>query len=507
MGRTKRNNRRSRNQRVDRLSSLPDDILIVIISLLPLQLAITTGTLSRRWRGLWTNTTSIDITFRESNNSRNIDMNDTIRQIINSRFIHSFSIEFLESCNLDFWARRMNIIIRKVCYRNVHQLKLTWCNAECSNVHTLPRVIFQTQSLVSIELGSKGASYFSGDWLFPDDCDAINLPNLKNLTVHFLWRFQWIEKLVKACPSLRKLSLNCWASKDIDDDNDNDNDHGYDYDYDDDDFDYKDRDYESLQSWAFVIYAPNLEYLSISAPKSMIFSFEEEPIMLREMKIEFTDLYQAELDKDKLSKFYRAISNIRFLTLDISAVDDLCTVFRNVTRLTFNMKLSRSLDTLLSVLEMCPVLDVLNLKFWGVDNKEQPFYRNPSNLSTSRQVLARIKLINVEIDNWGTYCKPAKSFSRLIVQLLRSTCDLEHFNLSVNADCQESSGSNVMLNQEHELNLCEKLYRCQTISRCDVEFKGRFLKMSRKDGPKVTTADGKVIYFLRSRKGFINKEQ
>ncbi|XP_074298943.1 putative F-box/FBD/LRR-repeat protein At3g49030 [Silene latifolia] len=292
MATTNENDRRSSNRSIDRLSYLPDDILIGIISLLPLQLAIATGTLSRRWRGLWSNTTSVDIAFRETYKIRNLDttLKETMRQIT-SHFIHTFNIDFKKSFDLDYWAPLMDIIIRDVCNRNVHQLKVTWRDTSCwDNIYTLPSVIFQTQSLVSIELGSKSGSY--DDWQFPEDSDTINLPNLKNLTIHFGRNYQWIEKLVKACPSLVKLSLDCWASN-ID---------------------------ETLQSGTIVINAPNLEYLAIFAPKCITFSFEEEPIMLRETKIEFTDLHQYQSD------IYEAISKVRILTIDISAVDALSTI-------------------------------------------------------------------------------------------------------------------------------------------------------------------------------------
>ncbi|XP_074298960.1 F-box/LRR-repeat protein At3g26922-like [Silene latifolia] len=477
MATTNENDRRSSNRSIDRLSYLPDDILIGIISLLPLQLAIATGTLSRRWRGLWSNTTSIDIAFRETYNLRNLDttLNETMRQIT-SPFIHTFNIDFKKSFDLDYWAPLMDIVIRDVCNRNVHQLKVTWRDTSCwDNIYTLPSVIFQTQSLVSIELGSKSGSY--DDWRFPEDSDTINLPNLKNLTIHFGRNYQWIEKLVKACPSLVKLSLDCWASN-ID---------------------------ETLQSGTIVINAPNLEYLAIFAPKCLTFSFEEEPIMLRETKIEFTDLHQDQSD------IYEAISKVRILTIDISAVDALSTVLHNVTRLTINMKWSHSLNTLLSLLKMCPKVDVLTLKFWGVNNYNEPLYRNAGNVSTSRRALRWIKSINVEIDNWVTYCKPAKSLTRLIVHLLRSTCNLEHFNLRVNdfhQDWDWLPSPNCLSNQEHELKLCEKLYQWPTISSCcDVEFNGRFFKMSRKDGPKITTTNGEAIYFHPSRKGLIYKEK
>ncbi|KAK9684438.1 hypothetical protein RND81_10G210100 [Saponaria officinalis] len=46
----------------DRLSSLPIDVRIIILSLLPLKLAMSTSTLSRSWRYLWTHITALRFT-------------------------------------------------------------------------------------------------------------------------------------------------------------------------------------------------------------------------------------------------------------------------------------------------------------------------------------------------------------------------------------------------------------------------------------------------------------
>lgn len=60
-----RNDKRSKSETSsdseDRISKFPDEILITIISHLPIQEATRTSTLSRRWRNLWTFTTNLDL--------------------------------------------------------------------------------------------------------------------------------------------------------------------------------------------------------------------------------------------------------------------------------------------------------------------------------------------------------------------------------------------------------------------------------------------------------------
>ncbi|XP_074296246.1 F-box/FBD/LRR-repeat protein At5g22700-like [Silene latifolia] len=476
------NNSEGRNRSVDRLSSLPNDILIGIISHLPLRLAIVTGSLSRRWRGLWTNTTSIDITPDDIDKLYKLDtinllkvdtaFKEIIKQIT-SPFIDRFRLEFDKLFYI--LVPSMDTLIREICDRNIHELKVM-CPYTRSDMSIVPSVIFQTRSLVSLELGST----YDRCWEFPDDCsETIHLPNLKKLILTFAaTRLQWIEKLLNACPSLEELSLTCEI------------------------------DSGPLQSlkcsnknlrWLLIkfdfmeinsvsIKAPKLEYLDISAPKSATFFFEEEPIMLREAKIKFTDE-----ENGLMSKFYEAISNVTFLTLNVSKIDNLPRVFRNATRLTLDMNVSYTLKTMSSILEMCPLLDVLTLNVMdiGKDNEQSlcPLPVNVSNLPRS------LKRIQIEIYNC---CKPAKCFLDLVAYLLKFIPNLEHFNLSVQG-CQHWLAGDVERKEVRELMLCKLLYRCPMISKgCDVEFKGRYLKMSRKDGPKAWIPNGQVINFRPS---------
>ncbi|RWR96384.1 putative F-box protein [Cinnamomum micranthum f. kanehirae] len=70
-----RSRRRSSEELVDRISSLSDDLLLHILSFLDRRRAVLTGILSRRWRGLWAHTQSLDF---DEYRYYGIDHNDII---------------------------------------------------------------------------------------------------------------------------------------------------------------------------------------------------------------------------------------------------------------------------------------------------------------------------------------------------------------------------------------------------------------------------------------------
>ncbi|KAK9715975.1 hypothetical protein RND81_06G203000 [Saponaria officinalis] len=203
-------NKGGRKRGEDRLSSLPNDILIRILSRLPLRSAIVTECLSSQWRGLWTNITSINIETGTSWKYSDDFLNalDEIRLRIVSPFIHRFSFEFIHGVQGKFKPPYLDSWVQQICDRNLRELKLTWrseCGGWSSERCQFPSFIFRTQSLVSIELRS------SSEWDFPDDWEPIKLPNLKNLGINLCRpsTCEWVEKQIQLCPSLEQLSLAC----------------------------------------------------------------------------------------------------------------------------------------------------------------------------------------------------------------------------------------------------------------------------------------------------------
>ncbi|KAK9715984.1 hypothetical protein RND81_06G203700 [Saponaria officinalis] len=463
----------------DRLSSLPDDILIAILSHLPLPYAIVTGVLSTRWRGLWTNLKSTSVNL-EDHTFENIPkfltvLNNIIVQLKSPK-IEVFSVDLGHLIWHSHWKPLMDSWFDQLGECNIREFKVIWPFLTPLKSHKLPKFIFQTQSLVSLELNS------TFDWRLPDQFDDLNLKNL-SITFCVTRSNEWVKKLIRACPLLEKLSLTSdWGhSKYIECSNQN---------------------LRRLiiniglrrNDLKIVISCPNINYLAVRAPNCVTFSFDEDPIMLREAKIEILRQHYAitRADDDEnrlLSQLCGTISNVVILGLDVFALRNTSTVFRYATRLTVDMKTSNDIQTVFNFLDFCPSLDVLTLRFCHTGRVYNKWILpKPDKANTLRGVLKRI---NIEIYG-DTYCEPV-NFVELIEYLLSSVVDLAHFTYNL-ANCEGRDTENVKLKQRREFKLCRLLYRCQVASTaCEAEFIGRYVKMSRKAGSTVPIAYGKFI--------------
>lgn len=127
----------------DRISDLPDSLLLQILSLLPLPQVIRTGTLAKRWQELWTLIPNLVFTPRTdfppfSRTLLTRVINRTLMQSCASK-IDKFSVHI--SCigtvdlDIDLWIR---IATRK----NVEDLSLDFSNRKASYRYRLPQHLF-----------------------------------------------------------------------------------------------------------------------------------------------------------------------------------------------------------------------------------------------------------------------------------------------------------------------------------------------------------------------------
>ncbi|KNA18536.1 hypothetical protein SOVF_069790 [Spinacia oleracea] len=202
----------------DRLSSLPDSLLVEILSLLPLNNAAATSALSHRWVSLWTQLprlkidSDIPIFDLDSDSCKerfheSIATFNHILQHLTSPNIHTFDLHF-HYPNLDieqFNVCSASLIswIPLLCVRNPAILKVGSVILQNTGRHfiTLPSCIFETHSIVNLDL----CGFF---YCKLPESGIVNLPNLKTLSF-FAVDFdpKVLRTLFKSCPLLETLCL------------------------------------------------------------------------------------------------------------------------------------------------------------------------------------------------------------------------------------------------------------------------------------------------------------
>ncbi|XP_074307616.1 F-box/LRR-repeat protein 13-like [Silene latifolia] len=357
------------------------------------------------------------------------------------------------------WWPLMLFWLRQACNRNLRELKLAFPRHWSFNhaMDVLPSFVWETWSLISVEICSLHL-------LLPDHRGQINLPNLKTLRLrHCRCDFDKLGLLIEACPSLQDLSL---------------------------EFPYHqilsgcqikihNQNLRRLvistglfEHSIVVINAPKLEQLAACPFKLIIYRFEEKPSALREVEIKSStyDKLPSEDESKVMSEFYGAISNVSFITLDDFLLDDMNTVL-NATRVTLFMKKYHNIKIVPSLIEACPLLDVLKIEVdWDISDKRGMILPKLNRISTSRRVLKKIEIEAY----WGINRWPTKSFLKLVRYLLSGVIELEQFHLRISGD---EHSIDERLRQRMELDFCKLLCKCRMVIRgCEIEFVGMFHK-------------------------------
>ncbi|XP_021852002.2 F-box/LRR-repeat protein 13 [Spinacia oleracea] len=195
--------------KVDRLNLLPDSILVDILSLLPIESAVRTCALSRRWQYLWTQVTRLVFDYYGlPSRIRGLDWDDSffaivdhILQQLTSPKIHCFNIRFFYGRNKDdAFVSYVDSWFHDICARDTDHIQVDAQRSVYGDIDllTLPTCILHSKSL--------GVLHLSGNFLI-NACD-VKLPNLKKF--HYSvqpFDSRLLTKLFKCCPLLEDVTL------------------------------------------------------------------------------------------------------------------------------------------------------------------------------------------------------------------------------------------------------------------------------------------------------------
>ncbi|PSS24824.1 F-box protein [Actinidia chinensis var. chinensis] len=194
----------------DRISSLPDPILVEILSLLETKFAVRTSVLSTKWRHLWSSVPNLIFDLREmypetSSLLQSIFYINRVLIFQNPPRIHKFSLR----CRHAQWrivSDFFNCWVISVLRGGVKELHIDVpIGGPDHRPLNLPQSFFACETLVDLKLGGEGG-YFSRVVL--DLPKWVHFPNLKRFNLKLYYPSEDLtNRLFTSCPVLESLSL------------------------------------------------------------------------------------------------------------------------------------------------------------------------------------------------------------------------------------------------------------------------------------------------------------
>ncbi|KAK9684481.1 hypothetical protein RND81_10G212800 [Saponaria officinalis] len=259
----------------DRLSSLPSDIMITILSLLPLKSAISTSILSRSWRYLWTHISALR--FTSPYYVTNKFYLDLFRTLGRMSWQKIYTLELIISTQTT--ASRINIIELGYCLLCIgHSIKEFKVKFEIYDyMIDVPPYIFELQSIEVLELGGLGIRNREINY---------KLPKLRKLVIDIGgFDLECLGNLVKSCPMLEILRVNVDVRENL----------AYPIEIISRNLKWvciiliDARQYFTQGKKKVVFDAPKLEYLEFNSPIMLKFCFLKTPSWLLRAKLSFED--------------------------------------------------------------------------------------------------------------------------------------------------------------------------------------------------------------------------
>ncbi|KAF5757133.1 putative F-box domain, leucine-rich repeat domain superfamily, F-box-like domain superfamily [Helianthus annuus] len=180
----------------DRLSSLPEEVVSHILSLMPTKFAVRTSILSWRWRYSWMSVTNLDFDDRHPYHDLNCFTKFVDRVL---ELQKSPQVKVFRMCFSEMWVKKSNVSkwIDVAVRLNVSELDVQ------SIVLEVPVSLFTCRTLTKLKL-----AHNTRDWDVWECSSPVNLPCLKTLDIYVIANpFVNAFKLLPGCPVLENLYL------------------------------------------------------------------------------------------------------------------------------------------------------------------------------------------------------------------------------------------------------------------------------------------------------------
>ncbi|KAJ4747330.1 FBD-associated F-box protein [Rhynchospora pubera] len=346
------------NETIDRLSSLPDDILIHILSFLRTREAVQTCILSKRWRNTWASVPVLNFHVSDYNENESWKFDQFVNGVLENRgpalLDTIISSRYVGDRYIDpppiGWLHRATLLMPRVISVDI---------PDCYGWDLdFPDSVFSCSSLEKLEL-----FHFSQSVPAFLSQNSIALASLKTLVLEYLTLHDdFMQKLFLGCPVLENLKL--WICElDISDISSNAL------------KEFTLDDCQHLQPMR--ISCPGLVSLSITSSMNIIriISLENMASLVNaSIKFSGCKMYETKVDVSNRpnSKFLSGLSNVTNLELFFWRVPDLKELWKDISnrRTFYNLKsldfgawnMAKDFSLIACFLEHCPVVKQLTLR-------------------------------------------------------------------------------------------------------------------------------------------------
>lgn len=328
---------------MDKISHLPEALLLQILSLLPTKDVVATSVLTKRWKHMWKTVPKLTFDYH-LNQSQNETFSENVCRLLlshRSSILESLSLRFsLDSCDgmdIGMWigiayARHVRELILDVeAEKRYSNFTFPKCFYNCETLESLiikTWILIDIPSQVCLKSLKKLHLYYVD---YKDDESVVNLlsgcPNLQELVIHR--NLQVVRVFTIEVPSLQRLEIYDWS-------------------------------YRHEMVGSYVVNTPSLKYLKIKGFHRLRFSLVEIAPELVEANV--IDLSEVIIDK----KLMRSLASVKRLSLALSPSEMTTfpsngTVFHQLVRLELSTDKADWWNLLTRMINTSPGLQVLKL--------------------------------------------------------------------------------------------------------------------------------------------------